>query len=106
LYKQCPYKQREWWYKALRWMVYRWARVRSATIRLSRWLESLLPAENGDDLLSPVPVKEKQKEEISQPHKGNGVKPTPYDLPTELPHIKPVDTEEQIPELERPLNGK
>jgi 3-oxoacyl-[acyl-carrier-protein] synthase-3 len=101
-----PYKQREWWYKALRWMVYRWARVRSATIRLSRWLESLLPAENGDDLLSPVPVKEKQKEEISQPHKGNGVKPTPYDLPTELPHIKPVDTEEQIPELERPLNGK
>ncbi|MBE7555094.1 MAG: ketoacyl-ACP synthase III [Anaerolineales bacterium] len=111
-----PYKQREWWYKALRWMVYRWARVRSATIRLTRWLESLLPAENQDDYLAPPkekqkeeisqPQKEKQKEEISQPQKGNGVKPTPVELPTKLPVIKPVEPEERVMEIERPLNGK
>lgn len=99
-----PYKQREWWYKALRWMVYRWARVRSATIRLTRWLESLLPTENEGGYLTPS--KEKQKEEISQPHKGNGVKPIPLDLPTELPIIKPVGPEERVMEIERPLNGK
>jgi 3-oxoacyl-[acyl-carrier-protein] synthase-3 len=99
-----PYKQREWWYKALRWMVYRWARVRSATIRITRWLESLLPAENQDSYLPPP--KEKQKEEIGQPHKGNGVKPTPVEVPTKLPVIKPVEPEERVMEIERPLNGK
>jgi 3-oxoacyl-[acyl-carrier-protein] synthase-3 len=99
-----PYKQREWWYKALRWMVYRWARVRSATIRLTRWLESLLPEENLP-ISAPAPAKEKPKEEISQPYKTNG-KPPRLDLPAELPLIKPPETEEQVLEVERPLNGK
>lgn len=100
-----PFKQREWWYKALRWLVYRWARVRSASIRLSRWLENLLPVES-EQVSAPAPVKEKSKEETSQPSKSNGAKPTPIDLPTELPVIKPVDTEERVLEIERPLNGK
>src|SRR4030095_1761025 len=80
-----PHKQHGWWYKALRWMVYRWARVRSVTIRLSRWLESLLPAEDVT-VSPPPPAKEKPKEETSVPHKTNGVKPRP-DLPIELPLI-------------------
>jgi 3-oxoacyl-[acyl-carrier-protein] synthase-3 len=100
-----PQKQRGWWYKGLRWMVYRWARVRSATIRLSRWLESLLPEESRTEPYTP-PVKEKHKEEISQPHKGNGLKPLSIDLPAELPLIRPADIEERILEIERPLNGK
>lgn len=106
-----PYKRRQWWYKGLRWMVYRWARVRSATIRLSRWLESLLPAEN--ERTRPDPSKEKHKEEIEQPQieqphrsNGNGVKPLPLDVPTELPVIKPIETPERAIEIERPLNGK
>jgi 3-oxoacyl-[acyl-carrier-protein] synthase-3 len=101
-----PYKQRGWWYKGLRWMVYRWARVRSATIRLSRWLESLLPEEDRKIALPSTLVKEKQTEETGQPYKSNGVKPHPLDSPGELPLIKPVDTEERVLEMERPLNGK
>jgi 3-oxoacyl-[acyl-carrier-protein] synthase-3 len=100
-----PYKQHGWWYKSLRWMVYRWARVRSATMRLSRWLESLLPEENGADPYTP-PLKEKQNEEVGQPHKSNGVKPSSIDLPTEIPFIRPADIEERVLETERPLNGK
>jgi 3-oxoacyl-[acyl-carrier-protein] synthase-3 len=102
-----PHKQRGWWYKALRWSVYRWARVRSATIRLSRWLESLLPVEEANTPYTP-PVPEKQKEEVSQPHRnnGNGVKPPSIDLPSELPLIKPAEIEEKVLEVERPLNGK
>lgn len=101
-----PYKQREWWYKGLRWMVYRWAKIRSATIRLSRWLESLLPAQNEGDYLAPA--REKQKEEIEQPHRSNGHGPKilPLDVPTELPAVKPVETPERVMEIERPLNGK
>lgn len=103
-----PYKQREWWYKGLRWMVYRWARVRSVTIRLSRWLEGLLPEE---ERIPPAntPLKEKQKEEIHPPHhsNGNGVKHLPLDLPLELPLVKPAEVEEKILEAERHhLNGK
>jgi 3-oxoacyl-[acyl-carrier-protein] synthase-3 len=102
-----PYKQHGWWYKALRWMVYRWARVRSATIRLSRWLESLLPVENEEGSSAPhAPVKEKPKEEIGQPYKTNGVNPMPRDFPTELPVIKPIEQEERVLEIEHHLNGK
>jgi 3-oxoacyl-[acyl-carrier-protein] synthase III len=100
-----PYKQHGWWYKSLRWMVYRWARVRSATIRLSRWLESLLPEENGAEPYT-TPVKEKHKEEVGHPHKSNGVKPSSIDLPIEIPFIRPADIEERVLETERPLNGK
>jgi 3-oxoacyl-[acyl-carrier-protein] synthase-3 len=102
-----PYKQHGWWYKALRWSVYRWAKVRSATIRLSRWLESLLPVEEANIPYTP-PVPEKQKEEVSQPHRnnGHGVKPPAIDLPTELPLIRPAEIEEKVLEVERPLNGK
>jgi 3-oxoacyl-[acyl-carrier-protein] synthase-3 len=100
-----PHRQHGWWYKSLRWMVYRWARVRSATIRLSRWLESLLPEENGAETYT-TPIKEKHKEEVSHPHKSNGVKPSSIDLPTEIPFIRPADIEERVLETERPLNGK
>jgi 3-oxoacyl-[acyl-carrier-protein] synthase-3 len=102
-----PYKQRGWWYKALRWSVYRWARVRSATIRLSRWLESLLPVEEVNSPY-PLPVPEKQKEEVGPPRRnnGNGVKSPSIDLPTELPLIRPAEIEEKVLEVERPLNGK
>ena len=100
-----PYKQHGWGYKSLRWMVYRWARVRSATMRLSRWLESLLPEENRADPYT-IPLKEKREEEVGQPHKSNGVKPSSIDVPTEIPFIRPADIEERVLETERPLNGK
>lgn len=57
-----PYKQREWWYKGIRWTLYRWARVRSSWIKLTRWLENLLPAgDKADGYLTPP--KEKTKED-------------------------------------------
>lgn len=57
-----PYKRREWWYKGMRWVIYRWAKVRSATLRMSRWVQNLFP---GYDILvtpEPPPAKEKSKE--------------------------------------------
>ncbi|MFN8458259.1 MAG: beta-ketoacyl-ACP synthase 3 [Anaerolineae bacterium] len=60
-----PYKQRGWWYKGLRWTLYRWARVRSTWIRLTRWFENLLPVEDkADGYLTPS--REKPKEEKSK----------------------------------------
>ncbi len=100
-----PHKKREWWYRAIRWTLYRWARVRSATIRVSRWLESLLPSEEVEEQPK-TPAKEKTKERPVKTPQGNGVKPPSTDLPPELPIIKPAEIEEKVLEVERPLNGK
>ncbi len=100
-----PYKQRGWWYRAIRWTLYRWAKVRSVTIRLSRWLEDLLPPEN-EPAYTPA-TKEKPIEEIDRPYRSNGAKPGPTpEVPTELPVVKPTEIEEKVLEAERPLNGK
>lgn len=114
-----PYKRRQWWYKGLRWIIYRWAKVRSTTIRLSRWFENLLP---GDDILAspepapvkekpkettPAPVKEKSKETTPAPVKEKSkelalipVKERPQDsVPADSPKEQPTDT---VPVKEKP----
>ncbi len=107
-----PYRRREWWYRGLRWIVYRWAGVRSAVARTWRRLENLFPAKNGQELPPPPAEKSSPDKRITDTtisHNGsNGAKPQPatVDSPTEIPFTKPADTEEKILETEQPADGK
>lgn len=67
-----PYKPRQWWYRALRWLLYRWAKIRSSLNRLSRQIESLFPPRNGAVDTPPV---EEQQDEVRKIHSSNGSKP-------------------------------
>jgi 3-oxoacyl-[acyl-carrier-protein] synthase-3 len=101
-----PYKRRKWWYRALRWTVYRWARIRSAVIRFWRHIENLVPLKNGNGAL---PQTEEQEKKIDDARSTNGSRPQPTvtDVPTELPLTQPDETEEQpLLEAEQPFDGK
>jgi 3-oxoacyl-[acyl-carrier-protein] synthase-3 len=111
-----PHEQRQWWYQALRWLVYRWAELRSKTLRLLRRLESQWPTGNDQEL---PPEKEKTKEkEDSHPvrvtpkidhHHGpdgtNGAGKSPTIEPASLPAII-VEPEEKLLTPETHLNGR
>lgn len=97
-----PYKPRGWWYRTLRWTVYRWARIRSAIIRTWRQIENLFPLKNGNGARPPI---EEQQDEISETRSTNGAKPQPTNIP-ELPLTEPAETEEKVLETEQPLDGK
>lgn len=98
-----PYQPRRWWYRTLRWMVYRWARIRSFFIRQSRRIESWLPPRNGHPT---PPPPEKEKDVVRETEIGNGAKPQSTDIPPELPLTEPTETEEKVLEKEPSLNGK
>ena len=108
-----PYKPRRWWYRGMRWLVYRWARVRSQAIRLSRWIESLMPIKNDPWKLPhkmPPPAEEKeaedtekQKSEIENGRHGpNGATPQNPEGNLSLP----AGLEEKVLETEKHHNGK
>jgi hypothetical protein len=69
-----PYKRRQWWYRGIRWLVYRWARLRSLAIRTSRRVESVFPLKNGHDV-PPAVLPDIPKEEIREKPHPNGTKP-------------------------------
>jgi 3-oxoacyl-[acyl-carrier-protein] synthase-3 len=48
-----PYRRRQWWYRGLRWLVYRRARLRSILLRLTRGMEGLLSREDEYEELEP-----------------------------------------------------
>jgi 3-oxoacyl-[acyl-carrier-protein] synthase-3 len=98
-----PYKSRGWWYRSLRWMVYRWATIRSVIIRTWRHLENLFPVKNGNGVRPPI---EEQQDEMSDTRSTNGSKPQPTDIPPELPLTEPTETEEKVLETEQPFDGK
>ncbi len=98
-----PYKQREWWYKGMRWMVYRWAKVRSTTLRVSRWVQNLFP---GYDILvtpEPPPAKEKPKETTPVPVKDKPKEAAPAkEKPKEAAPVKENSKElAQVPVKEK-----
>jgi 3-oxoacyl-[acyl-carrier-protein] synthase-3 len=99
-----PYKPRQWWYRGVRWVVYRWARIRSAVVRTWRWLENLFPVKNGNGSTPPA---EKQPKETGQTHNTNGAKPQPAitNTPSELPLSQPDETEEKVLEIEPPFEN-
>jgi 3-oxoacyl-[acyl-carrier-protein] synthase-3 len=103
-----PYKRRKWWYRALRWFVYRWARLRSRYVRLVRRLESMLPIKNGkEDGRYPLPEEDKSTENgRSSGISRNGTEPEQIEVPSELPATVPTETEEKIPEVEEKASGK
>ncbi len=100
-----PYKPRQWWYRALRWMFYRWAKIRSWGIRTSRQIENVVRHENGSDVYpgdKPPKEKEKEKEEPEiHSHNGNGTGPHAEQ------QLEPEsDAEEDGLEVEVSRNGK
>jgi 3-oxoacyl-[acyl-carrier-protein] synthase-3 len=90
-----PYKRREWWYRGLRWLVYRWARMRSMVLRISRRLESLV-AEYEQERASQK--EEKLNQDTTHSHGVNGSKPhQELSKPAELP----PETEKKVLEQEK-----
>jgi len=83
-----PYQRRQWWYRGLRWLVYRRARIRSMLLRLTRWLEDLIP---GEDEYEPLEPKEPANNGTHHPQ-----------LTQETPD-KPV---KETLETDQPPNGK
>lgn len=103
-----PYKPRQWWYRGLRWFVYRWAKIRSSYLRLKRRMESILPTKNGNGYLTPDEERsgDKYKENGHSPHiSRNGHTPEQVDVPAEIPETY-SETEEPVIEVEKPSNGK
>lgn len=63
-----PHRRRQWWYRGLRWMLYRWANMRSLGRRVRRRIENLLPARNGEVDIPKVEPKSDPKPEIEIIH--------------------------------------
>lgn len=111
-----PYKPRRWWYRAFRWTVYRWAELRSRTLRLLRRLENRLPAKHEEEYTLPEKDKVKEKEDshspkvqppVKYPNGTNGADhPQPTELPVKIAHTRPPEPEEEPLSLEQRLNGK
>jgi hypothetical protein len=99
-----PLKRRQWWYRAWRWLVYRWARVRSISVRVSRQLETRFDRDDGAETKpEEKPKKQKKEVDLSQTNGSNGSKPQP----AETTPVLPAKIEEQEPALEKesPING-
>jgi 3-oxoacyl-[acyl-carrier-protein] synthase-3 len=103
-----PHKPRQWWYRALRWFVYRWAKVRSAAMRLQRRLENMLPEEELQERPATLPEKEKIGENGHSPRLGEHPpaieKPYKNGTTTETPGIKAVEMIDPS-KVEKHLNG-
>ncbi len=99
-----PLKRRQWWYRAWRWLVYRWARVRSISVRVSRQLETRFDRDDGAETKpEEKPKKQKKEVDLNQTNGSNGSKPQP----AETTPVLPAKIEEQEPALEKesPING-
>lgn len=106
-----PSKRRQWWYRGLRWAIYRWARVRSWYIRTRRQLEGLWPPEDEEagylpDKKDKEPAKETERHQTNGNGKGNGHGPHSDESPTERPLKKVAQVEEKSLEPEIGPNGK
>ncbi len=74
-----PYRRRQWWYRGLRWLVYRRARLRSILLRLTRGMEGLLSREEEYEEFEP----KKQKSDNHPPQLTEKVlKPSEKSLET------------------------
>ncbi len=97
-----PYRKRQWWYRALRWFVYRWAKIRSGYLRLQRKLENIAQDEEAG-YLPPDKSKSGQNGHGPRIHR-NGRKSEPVDVPAELPEAEPAEPEKEITDIEKSIN--
>jgi len=96
-----PYKRRTWWYRLMRWFVYRWAKLRSQYLRARRKVEGMVQDEENGYLL---PDKDHHKRNGQSPKiHSNGTKPKPAEAPAEALTDMSVETEEPVPETEKPF---
>ncbi len=79
-----PYKRRQWWYRGIRWMLYRWVEFRSRARRVVRQVEKRL-AEDKDGYLPLEETRPKKLRDKAAPHENgrsaNGTGPTPEPQP-------------------------
>jgi 3-oxoacyl-[acyl-carrier-protein] synthase-3 len=80
-----PYKRRQWWYRSLRWMLYRWVEVRAGFVRWRRRLATRL-AEDRDGYMpletpeKPAkPTRENIPDDKEQSHNGSAPQPKKID---------------------------
>lgn len=59
-----PYQRRQWWYRTLRWMVYKYAEIRSSLIRVRRRIEIILAEEDADASTNQPVEKTKSPEKV------------------------------------------
>ncbi len=118
-----PYQHRQWWYRGMRWFVYRWAKVRSSYLRLKRRIEDVVATRQGreDGYLLPDQAPSEEKDTSSEnghspriskngskSHiSSNGHKPAQIEAPTKVDVVEPVNTEPEVKEeAGQSLNGK
>ena len=90
-------QRREWWYSSLRWLLYRWANIRSLALRLWWRIENLFPIKNGHNQPQPI---EKPKI-MDNLHGHNGIKPQPAKTDTPAPPVNPPADHEPETEAEQ-----
>lgn len=97
---QVPHQPRQWWYRGMRWMVYRWAKIRSTSLRVSRWLDSRAPFTEEANYVLPdkeppeQTVKPTKPDKISQPPSSNGSQSNPEEKSIESLLTKPFERDE------------
>jgi 3-oxoacyl-[acyl-carrier-protein] synthase-3 len=103
-----PYQHRQWWYRAIRWLVYRWAKIRSATLRVRRRLEVIISGKDSGYLLPDNDQSvDKYKENGHSPGlTQNGSSPQQIEVPAEVPVTEPADAEIKVPDVEESPDGR
>jgi hypothetical protein len=92
-----PYKRRQWWYRAIRWMLYRWVEIRSRARRVMRQVEKRLE-EDKDGYLPLEETRTKKPREKAAPappslpgengRSPNGAGPAPKPNPEPQPETE------------------
>jgi len=97
-----PYKRRQWWYRGVRWFVYRWAGLRSMALRLRRQIENKLPVDEDNGYLPPRRDELKDKKDKKE-KKEKPVKPRLKSVSND--DLKSVKIEPPVPPAGGGTNG-
>ncbi len=102
-----PYKPRQWWYRALRSTIYRWAAFRSWYVRTWRQIEGVFSSKD-QDYLHGEPKRDEKEEQTHHSNgngngngNGNSVTSAEPESPTEAPLKEMSKAEERVSEQEK-----
>ena len=108
-----PLKPRSWLYRSMRWFVYRWAELRSESLRVSRKIENMLPERDGTKEGVLEPDDDVKPEENGRPpmskngssSNGNGHKPNQKD--SDIAKLPSATAEEgEVEKVKKPSKEK